>query len=235
MVELPLLELVACQLFEQEKSHLTQINSYHALVFVSETAVSYFFEVIQTHQISLNPTISFIAVGQKTAHVFNQFWQKNYPTPPNLITPSDLHLPENNEGLLQLPYIQNLKIGDTVLLLKGKEGRELLTNTLLEKGVTVDSVEFYQRVFPANSRQIFQEFCQSKHFLTQKIVLISSLTAWENWQILIQSNATPSEFAYIVLQQRIANRMLHAYQTRLSIKVIDDLQPITIFNALLDK
>lgn len=232
VVELPLLELVACQLFEQEKSHLTQVNSYHALVFVSETAVSYFFNYIQTHQISLNPNLTFIAVGQKTAHVFNQFWQKNYPTPPNLLTPSEFNLPENNEGLLQLSIIQSLKKGEKVLLLKGKDGRELLKNTLLIKGVTVDEMDFYQRVFPPRSVQIFQDFCQNASFFNQKIVLITSLTAWENWQRLIQSQFNPNDFGYVVLQSRIAECMGQMFQENLSIKVIDDLQPTTIFNAL---
>lgn len=236
VVELPLLELVACQLSEQEKQHFAQINDYQAVVFVSETAVTYFFEVIQTHQISLNPTLSFIAVGQKTAHVFNQFWQKNYPTPPNLLTPSEFNLPENNAGLLQLSIIQSLKKGDKILLLKGKDGRELLKNTLLIKGVTVDEVDFYQRVFPPRSVQIFQDFCQSlfyhQAFSTQKIVLITSLTAWENWQRLIQSQFNPNDFGYVVLQSRIAECMGQMFQENLSIKVIDDLQPTTIFNAL---
>lgn len=239
VLNLPLLELVSCDLSEQEKSHLTQINAYQTLIFISETAVTYFFDFIKNYQISLHPNLTFIAVGQKTAHVFNQFWQKNYPTPPNLLTPSDFHLSENNEGLLQLSIIQSLKKGEKVLLLKGKDGRELLKNTLLAKDVIVDNVDFYQRVFPPSSVQIFQDFCQSlfyhQAFSTQKIVLITSLTAWENWQHLIQliqPQFNPNEFEYIVLQQRIADSMAKRIGQKSVIKVIDDLQPSTIFNAI---
>lgn len=243
VLNLPLLELVSCELSEQEKSHLTQINAYQTLIFISETAVTYFFDFIKNYQITLHPNLTFIAVGKKTAQVFQTIWQnflqKSFSTSPNLHTPSDFHLPENNEGLLQISCIQNLKSGDKILLLKGKDGRELLKNTLLAKDVIVDNVDFYQRVFPPSSVQIFQDFCQSlfyhQAFSTQKIVLITSLTAWENWQHLIQliqPQFNPNEFEYIVLQQRIADSMAKRIGQKSVITVIDDLQPSTIFNAI---
>lgn len=231
VLNLPLLELVACELSEREKHQLTEINRYHAVIFVSETAVSYFFKFIDHYQIFLNPNLIVIAVGQKTAQVFNQYWQKYYSTPLNLLTPSDVNLPENNEGLLQLPFVQRLKKGDKVLLLKGKDGRELLKNTLIKKGITVDEVDFYQRIFPPSSSQIFQDFCQSERFLNQKIVLITSLTAWQHWQRLIQDNFQPTDFAYLVLQQRIAT-MMRQVDKDIRLTVIDDLQPTTILAGL---
>lgn len=231
VLDLPLLELIACDLSQQQRQYLQNINTYQAVIFVSETAVTYFFDVIKNSQISLNPNLPFIAVGQKTAQVFNQLWQKNYLTPPNLLTPSDFNLAENNEGLLKLPIIQSLKKDSQILILKGKDGRELLKNTLLEKGVTVDEVDFYQRVFPPSSVQIFQDFYQSEDFFKRKVVLITSLTAWQHWQTLIQNMADVADFDYIVLQNRIANVILQDVKhTRLLI--VDDLNPKAILQRL---
>lgn len=237
VLDLPLLELLACDLSDQDRQILTQIETYQALIFISATAVSYFFKFIQSHQIALNPSNSYIAVGRKTAQTFNDYWQQFYPTPPNLLTPSQFNLSENNEGLLQLPFIRDLKIGEKILLLKGKDGRGLLKNTLLEKGIIVKNVDFYQRVFPQKSQQIFQTLSQdllkNRKNLTKPIVLITSLTAWQHWHGLIQSDFAPTAFHYLVLQHRIANSMMKSMQHDSLIKVIDDLQPTTIFQAIL--
>lgn len=231
VLDLPLLELIACELSQTERQCLQNINTYQAVVFVSETAVSYFFDYIQTHQISLNPNLNFIAVGQKTAQFFRQCWQKNYSTSPNLLKPSDFNLAENNEGLLQLPIIQTLKKDSQILILKGKDGRDLLKNTLLEKGVTVDKVDFYQRIFPSTSKTIFQDFCQSDGFSSQKTVLITSLTAWQHWQALVQDSFDIADFDYIVLQNRIAAVIKQDFKG-VRLLIVDNLKPHSILQIL---
>lgn len=239
VLELPLLELVACELSEQEKDSLKRLGTPHfytALVFISETAVRYFFEFIQSQQIVLTPDITVIAVGQQTAHIFTQHWQKFYASFPNLLTPSQYGLPENNEGLVQLPFIQNLKSFDKVCILKGKNGRELFKTTLMEKGINVAEVAFYQRIVPPLSHAMFQQFCQNFDFSIKPIVLITSLTAWQHWQDLVrpcsaQDSVFLSKFTYLILQSRIANVMAHTRQDTL-MSVIGDLQPTSILHAL---
>lgn len=229
VLEIPLLELVACELSESEKfylKNLTQTEVYQAIIFISETAVSYFFDFIQTHHIPLNLNLTVITIGQKTAQSFENSWHNFYPTLPNLITPSQFNLPENNEGLAQLPIIKELKKGGHLLLLKGKAGRTLLKNVLIERGIVVHEVDFYQRIFPLSSIQVFQQ-----HFLnypvTQKIiVLITSLTAWQHWQkILSTLPKVGLNFYYLVLQSRIAKTVIDSSP---NVTILSSLEPSEI-------
>lgn len=231
VVDLPLLALVACELSQTDKQNLTNINSYQAILFVSETAVRYFVDFVKNNAINLS-NIPIIAVGKKTADVFLQYWQQNFQYLPNLITPSQYHLPENNEGMLQLPMIKNLQKNDKLFICKGKDGRDLLKNHLQQQGVMIKSVDFYQRIFPKNSEIIFVNHVQSWQANQQKpIVLISSLTAWQHWQQLLNKFAVLlNDFVYLVLQQRIANQLMQQHIQQMV--VIDSLSLTMINNGL---
>lgn len=236
VIDLPLLELVACELSRQERHCLNQVNCYQALIFISETAVYHFFDFIQNHHIELNPNLAVITVGQKTADIFKNAWQKLYTLSPNVITPSQFNLPENNEGLLELPVIQSLQKNATILMLKGKDGRTLFKDSLLEKGIQIDEVDFYQRIFPASSHAIFQDFYQQSlpfQTLPKNIaVLISSLTAWQHWRALCGTlKLSEQAFVYLVLQSRL---FFHLCQTVSPSSLIElqDLRPPTVLTAL---
>lgn len=223
VVDLPLLALVACELSQTDKQNLFNIHDYQAMLFISETAVQYFIDFIKNHQIEL-PNTPIIAVGEKTANHCKQLWQNTFATMPNIITPSQFNLPENNEGMLQLPIIKNLQKNDNLLILKGKDGRNLLKNHLQKQNVIVQTVDFYQRIFPQNSKVIFKSFYQNWQQCKPKtIVLISSLTAWQHWQDLLNKfNSLPNDFAYLVLQQRIAHHL--TTQNIQNINVINNLK-----------
>lgn len=247
VVQLPLLELVARELDASDDFALTQLlaGSYQVIVVVSETAVSYGLNqlALLTDKPLLNTT--FVAVGEATAMLLQQGWQARFTTPcPPIITPTQAQLPENNEGMLALPTIRHLMAGDKVLLWRGVGGRELLADTLKDRGVIVDSIAFYQRQLPTVSLSLWQQLYQNKRLPTttnthlsacdnQPVwVLISSLTAWQYWQQLVA--ATPirlDEFGYIALQSRITEHIKACGIVKL--QVIDNLQPTSIHQALL--
>lgn len=230
VVDLPLLALVACKLSKTDKKNLENIHKYQAILFVSETAVQCFVDFIENNHITL-PSIPIITVGEKTANHCKKLWQKNLSTP-NIITPSQFDLPENNEGMLQLPMIKNLQKNAKLLICKGKDGRDLLKNHLQQQGVIVQTIDFYQRIFPQSSEILFKNFYQNWQQSKQKaIVLISSLTAWQYWQNLLNKfNISANDFAYLVLQQRIANQLM--VENIQNINVIDNLKLTTITNFI---
>lgn len=231
VVDLPLLALMACELIQIDKQKLSNIHDYQAIVFVSETAVQYFVDFLINNQINL-PNIPIIAVGEKTATYGEKLWRNTFAIMPNIITPSQFGLPENNEGMLQLPIVKNLQKNDKILICKGKNGRDLLKIQLQKQGVIVQMVDFYQRIFPKDSEILFKKFYQNwQQSKPQTIVLISSLTAWQCWQDLLNKfNSLPNDFAYLVLQQRIANHL--TAQNIQNICVIDDLRLTTITDCI---
>lgn len=239
VVDLPLLAFKACHLSAIDKQNLASIDNYNALLFVSETAVRYFFDYIRGNHIYLNHHLPIITVGQTTKKMFTDLFKQHFYQLsnflPNIISPQDFGLPQNNEGMLQLAIIQNLQKNDKLLIIKGKKGRDVLQNTLRQKGVCVKTVDFYERILPKNSQKLFRQFCQNPLYHTKKVVLISSLTAWEYWQMLVfGANKCLSDFEYVVLGERIYNAVLNTTLSDKYAKITDKktTTKITIINTL---
>lgn len=239
VVDLPLLAFKACHLSAIDKQNLASIDNYNALLFVSETAVRYFFDYIRGNHIYLNHHLPIITVGQTTKKMFTDLFKQHFYQLsnflPNIISPQDFGLPQNNEGMLQLAIIQNLQKNDKLLIIKGKKGRDVLQNTLRQKGVCVKTVDFYERILPKNSQKLFRQFCQNPLYHTKKVVLITSLTAWEYWQVLVfGANKCLSDFEYMVLGERIYNAVLNTTLSDKYAKITDKktTTKITIINTL---
>jgi uroporphyrinogen-III synthase len=86
-------------------------------------------------------TLQAAAVGPGTANALAQFG-------------IDCLLPESrfdSEGLLARPELQTTAVqGQSVLLLRGDGGRELLADTLTQRGANVEAIACYARHAPAN-------------------------------------------------------------------------------------
>ena len=235
VIELPLLTLVEKPLTVAETAVLQTIDRYQVVVLVSEAAVKYGLARLATlvKLTELSKKITWVAVGDKTANYFNQTWQQLTELPaPTVIFPDEKRA-QNNEGLLNLPVIQALGKGDYLQVWRGIGGRELLADTLAAKGVQVHLLNLYQRVLPSATTHAFAVWQQTQTQTHNQpiIVLISSLTAWQNWQQLTANTQMVANCYYLVLQSRIAQQML-LQQASLNITIIPDLMPATILQAL---
>lgn len=104
------------------------------LIFVSTNAVQYAFPLLP-EQLPLDVQIA--AIGKATADALSE--QGLEPT----LVPQRM----DSEGLLDLPAMHTVS-GKTVYILRGNEGRELLQETLSERGARVHQVEVYRRTLP---------------------------------------------------------------------------------------
>ena len=233
VIDLPLLALVEKPLTVAERAVLQSIDHYQLVVLVSEAAVKYGLARLTTlvKLTELSNKIVWVAVGEKTANYFNQTWQQITELPaPTIIFPDEKRA-QNNEGLLNLPIIQSLGTGDYLQVWRGIGGRELLVDTLTAKGVQVHLLNLYQRILPSATTQAFAVWQQTQSHNQPIVVLISSLTAWQNWQQLTAGTEIAASCYYLVLQSRIAQQML-LQQANLNITIIPDLLPATILHAL---
>ena len=233
VIELPLLTLVEKPLTVAERAVLQTIERYQVVVLVSEAAVKYGLARLATlvKLTELSKKIKWVAVGDKTANYFKHTWHQLTELPaPTVIFPDERRA-QNNEGLLNLPVIQALGKGDYLQVWRGIGGRELLADRLAAKGVQVDLLNLYQRILPSTTTQAFAVWQQKQSHNQPIVILISSLTAWQNWQQLTAGTEMAASCYYLVLQSRIAEQML-LQQASLNITIIPDLLPATILQAL---
>ena len=116
------------------RASLAAIAADDLLVFVSVNAVRYAFPLLPD-QLPLSLAIA--AVGSATAEALSDCGLE--PT----LVPARM----DSEGLLALPGLQAVT-GRRVLLVCGNGGRELIEQTLCERGARVERVEVYRRQRP---------------------------------------------------------------------------------------
>lgn len=119
----------------------------------------------------------------------------------------------DSEALLAHPVMKSIQ-GESIVIVKGCGGRDLLTKTLRSRGAKVESVDVYQRVPAPFCRPQWQAFIQSPH----PILLITSVESFESlFSCLVvydEKYANLSDQAWsflketIVFSQRIKHYML---------------------------
>lgn len=204
VVELPLLALQPRQacLHDEVLMQKWLRGDYAVTVVVSPTAAAMAIAYWQQAQpkIDLGPKVTdrgigavlqpshIIAVGDATAAVLRQHGLR-----------VEQPLIANNEGMLQMPLIAELEACDQVLMWRGLGGRRLLVDTLRERGIQVDSIAWYERVWPPASALLYQRWLTGywstqqtmpAHMTAQApIVIISSGAAFAYWQRLVTTTA----------------------------------------------
>lgn len=112
---------------------LQGIADYHMAIFISPNAVRYGLELLGAD--GLPAGIEICAVGKGTARVLSEMGIAVDVLPPGR---------SDSEALLILPELAKVA-GKRILILRGNGGRELLTETLRQRGAKVDHAEVYAR------------------------------------------------------------------------------------------
>src|SRR5690606_18479787 len=148
---LPLLAIEPVAETPALRQSLMNLDLYQAIVVVSPNAARIGLELIEQYWPQLPVGLDWLAVGKGTA---NQLAQAGI----RALVPDDGH---DSEALLRLPRLQEVA-GQRVLILRGQGGRELLSETLRERGARVDYAELYRRAAPDHPpvqvQALFDEF-----------------------------------------------------------------------------
>lgn len=273
VVGIPMLALEACASSDTDMRLMRQwlAGEYQALVIVSPTAAASglaIWQLLERERQANSATDKeakgtegssrllaapshLIAVGEATAAVLNE--AKLPFASYQVLQPAIA----NNEGMLAMPEIDSLQAGDKLLVWRGLGGRRLLVNTLQARGVHIDSIAWYERKMPINAMAQYQQWRQdfnNKNAIVgitasqqaKPIVIVSSGTAFEHWESIVQATKTInlaaenqamsantplklSDFAYVVLGERLANMVA---EKQLSYWRVEDLAPETILTAI---
>ena len=185
----PMLEILPADKTPQLISILRQLEQYQIIIFVSPNAVEYGLELINASG-GLRDEQQIAAVGKGSAEKFK------------VMTGKDVDImPEhqfNSEGLLALPALQEVH-NQHILIIRGQSGRELLADTLQQRGAKVNYAAVYQRQCPLINVQ------QLNSKLEQGQIGIISLTSAEAISNLFQQadNRYLQDIPYIVINARL--------------------------------
>jgi uroporphyrinogen-III synthase len=135
----PLLDIGPADDLRAFQQAVEQIGEYAISVFISPNAVDFGLTAI----LARGPwpaRLQAAAIGQSTAALLMSLGIKR------VVAPSARF---DSEALLELPEFQSRKVAcRRVLILRGNGGRELLAETLSERGARVDAVTCYKRSAP---------------------------------------------------------------------------------------
>lgn len=147
------------QLFEQQ---LSQLESTDWAIFISSNAVDYAMPRVIKKFGNIPENLKFAAIGHQTAKALHLYGVHDVLIP---------HTRFDSETLLALSEMQDVS-NMTIAIFRGVGGRELMAETLKERGANVYFAESYCRVNPQTDTHLLSE--QWRHGQLDAIVVTSS-------------------------------------------------------------
>ncbi|MFT5757726.1 MAG: uroporphyrinogen-III synthase [Alteromonadaceae bacterium] len=185
-----------CQpMFDYQKtasSEKTQalLRTFHQpiLIFVSAAAVEFADKIMPLAQW---PHTKIIAVGKATTMALKTLGV-------TVICPQQ----QDSDGLLALPELNAVK-KQTIVIVRGDGGRELLADTLQQRGANVHYIESYQRIW----RTFDKKICQQWRIKQINCIVITSNALLESVVHLLDKSDDywQSSCLWVVASKRIAD------------------------------
>ncbi len=139
VISFPLLDIVGLEDLSTFDRVIRPLDQFHWVIFISSNAVQYGMPGLQ--QAGIPSTLQFAAIGPVTASALQTLGVQQ------VLTPAERF---DSESLLALPQLQSMQ-GQRVLIIRGVGGREVLAETLSQRGAEVVFGECYRRVNPQTS------------------------------------------------------------------------------------
>lgn len=141
---LPLLETEALAETPEQRATILDLQSYGAIIVVSKPAARLGLDLLARHRPQPPAGPRWFSVGAATAQILDQYLQ------PHGLQASCPSAGDDSEALLALPQLDEaLQMPNPrVLIMRGEGGRELIAETLRQRGVAVDYLELYRRIRP---------------------------------------------------------------------------------------
>ncbi|MFT6121678.1 MAG: uroporphyrinogen-III synthase [Oleiphilaceae bacterium] len=137
---LPTLMIQPLDITAEARQKIMNIDDYDHVIVVSQHAARLGLSIIDEYWPQFPIKQNWFAIGRKTANTLK-------PAGLNLIEPGeDL----NSEALLTMKLLTKVS-NEKVLILKGKEGRNIIENVLEKRGAYVDTISLYERICPQYS------------------------------------------------------------------------------------
>lgn len=221
VLPLPLIEikpLVDKAAIQDLKDKVLELDHYRFLIFVSNNAVSFGSEVINNFWPQFPIGIDVIAVGPTTAQAARERLGCE------VIQPSD---GMTSEDILRLPQLVDVS-GQKIGIVRGQGGRELLADTLRERGAVVDYLEAYSRT-PIDYTG--KEFCKQLQDAGVNVLTVSSGESLDRLtHLLVDNKEIMRELILLTPSERVASQAKEAGYRR--VHNASGANPLSFVNAL---
>lgn len=148
----PLIAVQECHDVAAAKARFATLAAYDTVLFISANAVEYGLALLDAQQTQTLRHLTLGAIGKKTAAVLQRYGLVSQLVPAQGFT---------SEDLLALPALRDLH-ERRVLIVRGEGGRELLADTLRDRGANVDYVDVYQRIVPQNAKGLLKHLHEAR-------------------------------------------------------------------------
>ncbi len=156
-------------------SSLPSLQTIQHAVFVSKHAIAFFFETLKQNHLHWPASILITVLGQGSAQTLKKYGLQAHFVP---IIP-------DSEHVLLMPHLQSLQ-NQSILLIKGESGRDLLETRLQERGAKVHNTVVYTRALPQIKSSTLTTIWQND---AVDIILFTSQQAMINLFTLLGSEA----------------------------------------------
>ncbi|GLQ33065.1 uroporphyrinogen-III synthase [Litoribrevibacter albus] len=203
----PVMSIAPVELSGAARSRLMNLDLYDSVIVISANAAELLAAHLDQYWPQLPVGIEWVAIGQATANMLASELGE--------LSSDQIHVPDgtDSEALMQLPVFQQVS-GAKVLLVKGEGGRDVIHQTLSERGASVTELVLYQRQ-PAMefAEQLVQVFRQQPQF-----VQIASGDSFLNLLAMLEGHldrgsVVSSDAYWLVPSDRVAD-LLHSHQVR---------------------
>lgn len=146
-IDFPLISIVPLNDYAAFDTQIKALDKVDWLIFISSNAVQNAMPRLLDSVGQLPAQVQFAAIGPVTAKALQAYGVK------------DVLIPEgrfDSESLLSLPEMHNMQ-GKNVMIVRGVGGRELLANTLRQRGAQVTFAECYQRINPQTDCALIEQ------------------------------------------------------------------------------
>jgi uroporphyrinogen-III synthase len=178
-VRLPVIEIVE---MDDKKALLDcreLMDDLDIAIFISANAVEKTLPTLLAH---FSSQLQLFAVGKRTAETLKK-WGLTVLCPAS---------PFNSEALLEMPQLQSVQ-GKNMVIFRGEGGRELLAETLRQRGAIVNYVNVYRRIQPPVPAWITQV----------DIITVTSVEGLRHLLMMLEKQAWVRHTPLVVMSKRI--------------------------------
>ncbi len=156
----PLIEITPLADYNQFEAVISDIANYDWAIFISSNAVQNGMPRLLKQGIPAG--LQFAAIGPVTAKELMKFGVKHVLTPLSNVQNGDENMVRfDSESLLALPEMQAVK-NKKIMIFRGVGGREVLADTLKQRGTQVTFAECYQRINPQTDCDLLAQLWAGK-------------------------------------------------------------------------